>query len=66
MQIIVNGQPHKLAAATSITELLVSLGLDQRRIAVEVNKNVISRSKHSAFQLSDGDCVEIIQAVGGG
>jgi len=66
MQIIVNGQPHKLAAATSITELLVSLGLDQRRIAVEVNKNVISQSKHSAFQLSDGDHVEIIQAVGGG
>lgn len=66
MQIIVNGQSHKLAAATSITELLVSLGLDQRRIAVEVNKNAISRSKHSAFQLSDGDCVEIIQAVGGG
>jgi len=66
MQITVNGQPHNLAAATSITELLLALGLDQQRIAVEVNKNVIGRSKHSAFQLTDGDCVEIIQAVGGG
>lgn len=66
MQITVNGQLQELARANSITELLASLGLEQKRIAVEVNKKVICRSKHSQFQLSDGDCVEIIQAVGGG
>jgi sulfur carrier protein len=66
MQITVNGQPHELAIVTTITQLLADLGLDQQRIAIEVNKEVVSRSKHSEFQISDGDCVEIIQAVGGG
>ena len=66
MQITVNGQPRQLAAKATITQLLVELGLDQKRIAIEVNKDVISRSNHNKFQLTEGDYVEIIQAVGGG
>ena len=66
MQITVNGQPRQLAAKATITQLLAELGLDQKRIAIEVNKDVISRSNHNKFQLTEGDYVEIIQAVGGG
>jgi sulfur carrier protein len=66
MQITVNGQPQQLATKATITQLLAELGLDHKRIAIEVNKDVISRSNHNEFRLSEGDYVEIIQAVGGG
>ena len=63
MQITVNGQPQQLATRATITQLLAELGLDHKRIAIEVNKDVISRSNHNEFRLSEGDYVEIIQAV---
>jgi sulfur carrier protein ThiS len=46
--------------------LIVQLGYQDQRIALEVNEAIISKSKHVEFTLNEGDQVEIIKAVGGG
>lgn len=66
MQIELNGQSTKLEKACSIAKMLEQLNLSEQRLAVEVNQAVIPRAEHATFLLSEGDQVEIIQAVGGG
>ncbi|CAN5600730.1 sulfur carrier protein ThiS [soil metagenome] len=66
MQIHLNGQVHDLAPETRLTELLVSEGLGERRVAVEVNSEIVPRGRHASHVLQDGDRVEIVHAMGGG
>ena len=66
MEITINGKPCDVDLQSTIVDLLVNLNLQGQRIAVEVNQEVITRSEHCNFKLSEGDRVEIIQAVGGG
>ena len=65
MQIQLNGQPHSSAAAT-VAELLQAEGLAERRVAVEVNGEIVPRSAHAVHALHEGDRVEIVHALGGG
>jgi sulfur carrier protein len=66
MQIIVNGKPTQVADRISAAELIESLGLGQRRLALEVNGEIVPRSQHASHDLAAGDRVEIVHAVGGG
>ena len=66
MQITVNGQPTQLAPDTTLAQLLESMQLGEKRIAVECNQSVIPRSAHSTLRLTPGDAVEIVHAIGGG
>ena len=66
MDIQVNGQPRRIEAGTTITELLGSMGYAGKRVAVEVNRQIITRSAHGAHALQAGDEVEIVHAIGGG
>jgi sulfur carrier protein len=66
MQIILNGQATQVIDQCSITNILEMLVLQNQRVAVEVNQEVIPRAEHQSYLLSSGDRVEIIQAVGGG
>ncbi|HEX5951993.1 MAG TPA: sulfur carrier protein ThiS [Rhodanobacteraceae bacterium] len=66
MQIYLNGQPHECAAATTVAGLLAETGHGERRVAVEVNREIVPRSRHAQRELQDGDRVEIVQAIGGG
>lgn len=66
MQIQLNGERHAFERASTVSELVESLGLADRRIAVEVNEEIVPRSQHAALSLSDGDRVEIVHAIGGG
>ncbi|MEA3639279.1 MAG: sulfur carrier protein ThiS [Lamprobacter sp.] len=66
MQIQVNGTPTKVPDALSMSGLIEQLGLTDRRLAVEVNRELIPRSRFAEHQLKEGDAVEIIHAVGGG
>ena len=65
MQLLINGAPTSLPEATTVSDLLASLEL-QGRIAVEVNRQIVPRSAFDQRQLTDGDEVEIVAAVGGG
>jgi sulfur carrier protein len=66
MQITFNGQPIDLPDAHSVQQLLEQQGLAQRRIAVEVNAEVVPRSRHATHALREGDRVEVVHALGGG
>ena len=66
MNIIVNGESQSLESDMSLGQLLVMLGLDGKRIAVEVNRDIVPRSDYDSFKLSDNDTIEIVNAIGGG
>lgn len=64
MQLTLNGKPNSFEGRT-IRDLLDVLGL-HGRLAVEVNQEIVPKSEHGQFELSDGDVVEIVHAIGGG
>jgi len=66
IQIHLNGEPHQLAGPVSVSELLEQLGLAHRRLAVEINRDIVPRSRHAEHRIQDGDQIELIQAMGGG
>lgn len=66
MQIQLNGQPHPIDEPTSLADLVDQLDLTGKRIAVEVNDELVPRGEHADCQLAEGDRVEIVQAIGGG
>ena len=66
MDIRLNGEPLALPAACTLTDLLAAQGLAERRVAVEVNGEIVPRSRHAERTLADGDVVEIVHALGGG
>ncbi len=66
MQIQLNGAAFELAAAQTIASLLEQLQLGERRVAVELNLELVPRSLHASTQLNQGDVLEIVHAIGGG
>lgn len=66
MNIKLNGETRVTDAACSVLDLLTTQGLADRRVAVEVNGDIIPRSRHSQHVLNEGDVVEIVHALGGG
>jgi sulfur carrier protein len=66
MQIYVNGAPQEIVDALPLSELIILLGLVDKRMAVEVNQEVVPRSYFPTYALTDQDRIEIIHAVGGG
>lgn len=61
----VNGEELTVAGMT-MAEYLASTQYDTKRIAVEVNGNIVPKAKYSETVLQDGDRVEIVSFVGGG
>ena len=66
MNIQLNGQTQEVAEGTTISALLESMELYGKRIAVEVNEELVTRSEFGSHQLKEGDVIEIVQAIGGG
>jgi sulfur carrier protein len=66
IQLSVNGQPRRLGANARLSELLESLELAGKRVAVEKNGEIVPRSRYADTALADGDRLEIVVAVGGG
>ncbi|MBI5782618.1 MAG: sulfur carrier protein ThiS [Gammaproteobacteria bacterium] len=66
MKIILNGQEKPLSAPITITALLQEMGFADRRVAVEVNREIVPRSRHGEFELKDNDRIEVVFAIGGG
>lgn len=66
MNVFVNGQLRECAANTTVASLLDATGHGHKRVAVEVNREIVPRSQHPQHALQEGDRVEIVQAIGGG
>ncbi len=62
----VNGEHRRIPAGTSVAALVLELGLDPARVAVERNLEVVPRSTLGDVQVEDGDDYEIVHFVGGG
>lgn len=61
-----NDESRALPDGATVADLVTTLGLGPRRIAVEVNRAVVPRAAYPSTMLRDGDTVEVIHFVGGG
>ena len=66
MHIFINGESREVPPEYTAALLVEELGLTGRRIAMEVNQEIVPRSTYNAHVLQNGDKVEIVHAVGGG
>lgn len=66
MKLIVNGEDRTLPEGSTVSDLMESLALERRGVAVAVNREVVSKSLWQKFELSDGQRIEILRAVQGG
>jgi sulfur carrier protein len=64
--IVLNGQSRACAPGRTLLDLLAEVGYAQRRVAVEVNREIVPKSEHAQREIRDGDRVEIVHALGGG
>lgn len=64
--IFVNGVAHDIDQSLTIHDLLTELGLQSKRLAVEINGEIAFRDRLDSTMLRDGDRVEIVHAIGGG
>ncbi len=66
MIVIVNGEERKLETAQSVEKLLLDIGLDPKKVAVERNREIVPKSQFDTVLLEDGDKLEIVHFIGGG
>ena len=66
MHIVLNGSEREIPENLSAGALLVNLGLGGKRLALEINQEIVPRSTFDTRMLRAGDRVEIVQAIGGG
>lgn len=66
MNIKLNGDPHEIPGPLSVSALLEQLEIDARRVAVELNLDVIKKAAYDSSVIKEGDEVEIVNFVGGG
>jgi sulfur carrier protein len=66
MLVTVNGSTREVEAPGSLIELVRSLGLEGKRIAIERNGEIVPKSRYAKTIIDSGDRLEIVAAVGGG
>lgn len=66
IMIILNGKEKEQYSDLSLTELLQREGYDIRKIAVEINGEIISKSVYKETRVKSGDKIEVVSFVGGG
>ena len=65
-QITINGERHLMAARTTLYEVVLTLGLEPERVAIELNRSIVKRDLWKATPVGSGAEIEIVQFVGGG
>ena len=66
MHIILNGDPREYPDSLSASQLLQDLGLTGKRLALEINREIVPRSTFDSHIIQPGDRIEIVHAIGGG
>ncbi len=66
LAVMVNGETRRLAAPATLLDLLASLKLDARTVVVELNRQIVRRTRLGDTSLADGDQIELVHFVGGG
>ena len=66
MKVHLNGAEREVPEGTTVLALLEAAAVDRRRCAVEVNREVVPKTRHGERALVPGDRVEVVTMVGGG
>jgi sulfur carrier protein len=66
IDVVINGEARTVLQGTTVAALISELGLGDRRVAVERNREVVPRAEHATTLLAAGDCIELVTFVGGG
>ena len=66
MTLTINGERHTFEGPLTVAGLLVRMGLDPQKLAVEHNLEIVPRSTYDQVAVKDGDRLELVQFVGGG
>lgn len=66
IEIKLNGETRQISGSMSVANLLREFGLEPRKIAVERNLEIVSRSTYDEVMVGSGDRLEIVKFVGGG
>ena len=66
LTISLNGVEHRVESTISVAALLAQNGYANRKVAVEINREIVPKSEHEQRLVEDGDRVEIVHALGGG
>ncbi len=66
LDVVINGQTRTVNPGTTIASLIIELGLGDRRVAVERNREVVPRASHATTEVAAGDRIELVTFVGGG
>ena len=66
MRFLINGQWEDLPDALSVADLLAARSLQPRRVAVELNREILPRARYAETRLGNEDTLEIVTLVGGG
>jgi len=66
LHVTLNGAPRELSDGSTIQDVVKSLGLQEKQVAVEHNRNILKREQWNETAVSEGDHLEIVHFVGGG
>ena len=66
ISVTINGEPRRVAPGLTVTGLLQHLSLPAERVAIECNRKILPRDRFGTTAIEAGDCLEIVQFVGGG
>ena len=66
MRLTINGKDQTLDESVTLAQLVEQLGMKGDRVAVELNREIVSRAQWPEKTLNDGDHLEIVHFVGGG
>ena len=65
-KIQLNGDPYEINDGTNLNELLNKLKIQKNKVAIEVNGEIVEKSKYQKLVLNKNDKVEIVHFIGGG
>jgi thiamine biosynthesis protein ThiS len=66
MNVLINGEHRELPVGATLRDVIALLQLQDKRLAIEVNSEIIPRSRHAEHRLQTGDRIEVVHAIGGG
>jgi len=66
LELQINGRPQQIPPGSNVASLIATLHLEGRRYAIELNGEIVPKSRHAATTLNHGDQLEVVIAVGGG
>ncbi len=66
MDVLLNGEPHRVVDGATVLDLLAGLGRDPRTVAVELNGEIVRRGDYGAARLGPDDRLEVVHFVQGG